>query len=92
MKMFTLHRHTDVTGISGTGVVAEGVQFSDGTVAVRWLNLAGAAADRGVRPTTALHDDIDSDEALHGHDGNTISVWQHPGNAVDLEPPETSPR
>lgn len=84
MRMFTLHRHTDVTGVSGTGVVAEGVQFSDGTVALRWLP-AGTTRPDKVRPTTVMHDDIDSVEALHGHDGATIVVWTTPGAAVDLD-------
>lgn len=35
MNRFELVRDVDVTGISGTGVVAEGVEFSDGTVALR---------------------------------------------------------
>lgn len=36
MEIFELVRNNDVTGISGVGVVAEGVIFSDGTVALRW--------------------------------------------------------
>jgi hypothetical protein len=35
-RRFELHRDTDITGVSGTGVVAEGVAFSDGVVALRW--------------------------------------------------------
>ena len=31
MRNFNLIRHIDVSGLSGTGVVAEGVVFSDGT-------------------------------------------------------------
>lgn len=34
-RLFTLERTIDITGISGTGIVAEGIQFSDGTVAMR---------------------------------------------------------
>jgi len=36
-RTFVLHRDEDVSGVSGTGVVAEGVVFSDGAVVVRWL-------------------------------------------------------
>lgn len=36
MKTFTLRRSHDETGVSGTGVVLEGVQFTDGHIAVRW--------------------------------------------------------
>jgi hypothetical protein len=84
MRTFALHRHTDPTGISGTGVVAEGVQWSDGTVAVRWLPAGTARPDR-VKPTLAVHDDIDSVEALHGHNGNTTVVWTNDVRAVDVE-------
>lgn len=68
MKLFQLHRTEDISGISGTGTVAEGVQFTDGTVAVRWLN-------KDIRPTTVIHDDIESVITLHGHGGATQVVW-----------------
>lgn len=84
MRMFALHRHADVTGLSGTGVVAEGVQFSDGTVVLRWLP-AGTTRPTRVRPTTTVHDDIDSVEALHGHDGKTVIVWLAQPAAPDLD-------
>lgn len=71
---FELHRDTDVTGISGTGVVCEGIQFSDGTVVLRWLQ-AGTARPDHVRPTTVLHDDINSVIGLHSHDGKTRVVF-----------------
>jgi hypothetical protein len=70
MKTFKLIRHTDVTGISGSGVVAEGVQFTDGTVVLRWLK-AGTARPDHVKPTTVIHDDLDSVIGLHGHNGAT---------------------
>lgn len=68
---FYLVRTTDVTGISGTGIVAEGVRFSDGTVAMRWLETKGPHYERGVRATTVLHESLKSVEALHGHGGAT---------------------
>ena len=70
-RPFVLERFTDSTGISGTGTVAEGVEFSDGTVVMRWLQTATARAAAGVRPTTVLHEDIASVVALHGHGSNT---------------------
>lgn len=77
MHCFELIRGHDVTGISGTGVVAEGVQFGDGTVVLRWLDHSVTEANRtlGVRPTTVLHDSIGSVLALHGHGGATELVW-----------------
>jgi hypothetical protein len=62
MRRFLLERDIDVSGISGTGVVAEGVQFSDGTVVLRWL---------GKSPSTVVWPDIEAARAVHGHDGRT---------------------
>lgn len=76
-RKFTLERRTDHTGISGTGVVAEGVQFTDGTCVVRWLPNATARADKGVIPTTAIHDDYHSVLALHGHGASTYIQWEN---------------
>lgn len=36
MRTFTVERGNDESGISGTGLVMEGVQFSDGRCVVRW--------------------------------------------------------
>lgn len=35
-RTFVLNRHRDISGVSGTGLVAEGVVWSDGAVALRW--------------------------------------------------------
>ena len=73
-KLFQLIRTIDITGISGTGVVAEGVEFSDGTVAIRRLD-SGVSSEnrkRGVRPTTVVHESIESVIALHGHNGASV--------------------
>lgn len=68
-RRFVLFRVEDVSGCSGTGVVADGVQFPDGVVALRWR--PGPVG----RPTTAVHADIASVEAVHGHGGRTHVVW-----------------
>lgn len=67
-RAFVLERLVDETGISGTGIVAEGVEFSDGTVALRW---------RGPWPTSVVFHDrgIAAVEAVHGHGGKTRIVW-----------------
>lgn len=36
-RLFVLDRVEDVSGVSGTGVVAEGIEFSDGVGALRWI-------------------------------------------------------
>jgi hypothetical protein len=38
MRIFHFFRHEDASGVSGTGVVAEGVEFTNGWCAVRWLS------------------------------------------------------
>lgn len=67
MRMFELHRDVDETGISGTGVVAEGIEFSDGVAVVHWL---GSHAS-----TVVWVKGMVSVEAIHGHAGKTRVVW-----------------
>jgi len=66
MRRFELHRDQDVSGVSGTGLVAQGVQFDDGTCALRWL---------GEHHSTAVYDDAVDIELIHGHGGATRMVW-----------------
>jgi hypothetical protein len=66
VRLFELHRDRDLSGISGTGVVAEGVEFTDGQVVIRWL---------GVTPSTVVWTSIAEARAVHGHGGATRFVW-----------------
>jgi hypothetical protein len=68
-RRFELHRHEDETGVSGTGPVAEGVMFSDGTAALRW---------RTAVRSTAVYACMEDLERIHGHDGRTEVVWLDP--------------
>lgn len=65
-RRFELHRDTDITGVSGAGVIVEGVRFSDGRCAYRWLTATA---------TTTMADSIDDVMIIHGHDGATRLVW-----------------
>jgi hypothetical protein len=66
-RLFRLVRHTDVSGVRGTGTLAEGVEWSDGTVAVRW---------RGRWPSTSSWDGgIEALLAVHGAGGRTQVHW-----------------
>lgn len=65
MRKFKLIRDIDESGISGTGVVAEGIEFRDGTVAMRWIT---------DRHSTCIYDTLDDVEAIHGHGGKTRVV------------------
>lgn len=60
---FHLNRAEDVTGVSGTGTVAGGVIFPDGTVAMRW--------NTGVA-STAIYASIADVVEIHGHEGATV--------------------
>jgi hypothetical protein len=37
MRRFVMHRQHDASGVSGTGLVLEGVLFSTGVVVIHWL-------------------------------------------------------
>ena len=63
---FILRREEDETGVSGTGAVAQGVVFTDGRVAMRWMT--------DIR-STAIYDSIEDVERIHGHEGKTKVVF-----------------
>ena len=66
MRTFKLLRLIDESGVSGTGYVAEGVQFTSGKSVLAWMT--------GVS-SVAVYDSIDELEAIHGHEGATKVVW-----------------
>ena len=66
MRRFNLIRTTDISGVSGTGVVAEGIEFENGKIAICW--------------TTRYHivsviDNLHTLEKVHGHGGETHIAW-----------------
>ena len=65
-RRFYTERTVDVSGVSGTGVVAFGVMFPDGTTVLRW-NTETAS--------TAIYNSIHELEAIHGHGGSTTIHW-----------------
>jgi hypothetical protein len=67
-RRFHLERLEDVSGVSGTGIVAWGVRFFDGRVALRWC-----AAH--VPNTTTFYDSIRHVQRIHAHGGRTRIVW-----------------
>jgi len=72
-RRFVLLRERDITGVSGTGIVADGVQWPDGRVTIMW---------RGDRPSEVSWQSIEHAEAVHGHDGASRIVW------VDRDEPD----
>jgi hypothetical protein len=65
-RRFALFRQADPSGVSGTGVVAFGVQFEDGHVALRWTSH---------HPATSVWASLADVLAVHGHDGATTVYW-----------------
>lgn len=69
-RLFLLVRDSDVTGVSGTGTIAEGVAFSDGRAVLNWRPL-----HEGHESSVAVWPSVDAMLAVHGHDGATRVVW-----------------
>ncbi len=66
MRRFVLNRKVDATGVSGTGIVAEGVVFEHGRCVMSWL----------VPPwSMGVYDSITDLIGIHGHDGKTVLEW-----------------
>lgn len=76
-RPFVLVRDTDVSGVSGTGVVANGIQWPDGQAAIHWTG--------STYPTTTPHPGgMESVTAVHGHGGATHVFWE-PGAIPQAE-------
>lgn len=71
MRVFHLWRRVDESGISGTGRVAEGVEFSDGRCVLAWL-----AGPKNAHRSICVYDSISDVKAIHGHKGSTRVVWE----------------
>jgi len=66
MKTFKLVRKEDISGVSGCGDIAEGVQWDDGQVTICWLSKYHSIA---------IFDNILCLEKIHGHEGSTEIIW-----------------
>lgn len=76
-RRFALVRHVDYTGVSGVGVVAYGVVFADGHVALRWAS---------THPATSLWGSMDDLVAVHGHGEATSIEWLDPDSDPFAQP------
>ncbi len=65
-RRFVLNRSEDECRISGTGLVAEGIQFSSGRCVIIWLTET---------PSIDLYESIGDVEKVHGHRGKTSIQW-----------------
>jgi hypothetical protein len=66
IRKFYLQRVEDESGVSGEGVVAVGVLFSNGKVVLAWNSM--------VRSVT-IYDSVTDLDAVHGHHGKTKIKW-----------------
>lgn len=81
MRSFHLQRLEDPSKISGTGVVAEGVEFKDGICVIHWLTHTNS---------TAVYSSISDIQKVHGHEGKTQIVFdggQALSNLVEIPKP-----
>lgn len=65
-RRFVLDRTEDVSGNSGTGVVAEGVRFSNGQAVVHFISQL---------ESITVYANMTVVNMLHGHDGRTKVRW-----------------
>lgn len=65
-RAFLIVRDEDPTGVSGTGIVAEGFQFHDGQVAISWF---------GNHQILEVTSSIKRWLFVHGHQGRTRVEW-----------------
>jgi hypothetical protein len=66
LRRFVLIRAEDVSGVSGTGIVAEGALSCTRKVVLFWLTKY---------QSVAIYETIDDLMAIHGHDGRTTIRW-----------------
>ena len=66
LRKFHVERDEDVSGLSGTGIVAVGVMYPTGRCIMEWTT--------PIKSLTEYHS-IAELEALHGHEGRTRVVW-----------------
>lgn len=62
MRIFHLIRKEDVSGVSGTGIVAEGVIFQNGKCVLSW---------KGDKSSVNIYESLDEMMKVHGHEGKT---------------------
>jgi hypothetical protein len=66
-RKFWLHRIEDPSGVSGVGIIAEGIIFTSGWCAMSWLT---GISQVGIYPS------LDHVRMIHGHNGKTEIIWE----------------
>ena len=71
MRRFLLERVEDETNVSGTGFVAEGLQFTNGLCVLTWRQVGGRWLPLGAFSSVAVYPSLAMLDAVHGHGGKT---------------------
>jgi hypothetical protein len=74
-QRFVLYRHHDGTGVSGTGGVATGIVWPDGSAAMRWR-----ADDRDEPRSTSVWFSVADLLRVHGHAGDSEIIYLDPAD------------
>jgi hypothetical protein len=74
MKLFHFYRREDHSGVSGTGPVVEGVQFTNGWCALRWISN---------NSSLCFYQSLEDVRKVHSHGGKTEVVVH------DFDPPKS---
>lgn len=61
-RLFHMIRTADISGVSGTGIVAIGTQYPNGKCTISWLDELSCIG---------VYDTLDQLIAIHGHEGRT---------------------
>ena len=94
LTVFQLLRRRDESGVSGTGVVLEGIVFSDSTTVVRWTT---ETTDHSTTvfspepPTTGWRKFLNIHVLSHPTNGVQIKFWSRWGEHYTWEQPEVEP-
>lgn len=77
LSRFQLVRHDDESGVSGTGVVAEGVEFPSGACVFEWFNDRNPDVNTTQNGLTVKPGPDGAEDLIevHGHGGRTVINW-----------------
>jgi hypothetical protein len=76
IRRFHFVRSEDLSGVSGTGIVGEGCELSNGKIIFSWLSNLGSVA---------VYDNIKTFLTVHGHEGRGSIRWIDPDINDDTE-------
>lgn len=69
MRRFYVTRSEDLSGVSGIGRVAEGIEFADGTCVIKWIS---------AKSSIGIYDNDKVLLSIHGHEGRTKIEYVDP--------------